>query len=205
MAENRNGLRALVNNPRVYELIQNLMGAKRNSKRFADNFIKAKPGDRLLDIGCGPGSLVQFLPDVEYVGYDPNPSYIAAAHATYGGKATFRLGIFDDQSVDDHAPFDIAVVSAVLHHLDDEQARDLFRLLRRALQSTGRVITLDNVYVDRQNPLARFIISQDVGQNVRTADGYAALAKDYFRFVKGTIIHQSFIPYTYWIMECHND
>ena len=38
------------------------------------------PGARLLDAGCGTGSLLDNLPpDVHYVGFDVNPAYLEAA------------------------------------------------------------------------------------------------------------------------------
>jgi len=37
-----------------------------------ENYIRPRDGDRILDIGCGPGDILEFLPSVEYLGFDVN-------------------------------------------------------------------------------------------------------------------------------------
>jgi len=205
MAEINSGVRRLLTIPQFYEFVQNLMGAKRNRSNFVRDVVKPYPGMRILDVGCGTGKLVEHLPEaVSYVGYEPNDSYVSRGQALYGLRADIRLGFFDEQAAASHAPFDLAIVSAVLHHLDDEQGSELFRLLRSALKANGQVITYDNVYVDGQNPVARWLISLDRGRNVRTPEGYEALARPYFSNVSGIVTHKAMIPYTYWTMRCSN-
>lgn len=96
--------------------------------------------------------------------------------------------------------FDIVIVGGVLHPMTYEDARTLFSTAARVLKPGGRVVSLDNIYVDNQNPIARFIISRDRGQNVRTPEGYRALATNVFDHVIGDVVKQSFPPYTFWIM-----
>ncbi|EUA32283.1 putative methyltransferase type 12 [Mycobacterium intracellulare] len=95
---------------------------------------------------------------------------------------------------------DIAIVSAVLHHMDDAQANELFGLLRQVLKPGGRVVTLDPVFTERQNPIARLIISLDRGRHVRSPASYEALARAAFTDVRGQVVVQAFPPYTRFFM-----
>jgi SAM-dependent methyltransferase len=201
MAEDNSGLKALLRLPWAYEAVQMVMGGRRGRRELAAA-LRARPGDRVLDIGCGTAILRSELGDVTYVGYEPNGDYVRAGQKMFGDRVSLHEGYFDAAAAGRHAPFDVALVSAVLHHMDDGEAAELFDLLRRCLKPDGRVVTLDNVYVDDQNPVARWLISKDRGRNVRSPEGYAALARPYFARVDGVVKHRAFIPYTHWIMEC---
>jgi len=166
---------------------------------FVDNHVRVKSGDRVLDIGCGPGEIVRYLPDVEYVGYEPNPDYVKRARINFPA-ALFHAKIFEESDIPKRNLFDVAIVSAVLHHLDDGEAEALLRMLKRAIKSGGRVVTTDPVYIDDQNPIARFLISLDRGLNVRRPEGYRSLTRGIFDTVVGEVIHRNWPPYTRWIM-----
>lgn len=199
-SEHTHHLYAALRNPRFYETVQRLLGADKLRRDFAQNFIRAQRGDRVLDIGCGPARLLAHLPDVEYIGWEPNATYVANARKSYGDRGTFHVGLFGPEEARSLAPVDIAIVSAVLHHMDDEQASELFALLRQVVKPGGRVVTLDNVFIERQNAVARLIISLDRGRHVRRPAGYEALARGAFTHVHGTVVAQAFPPYTYFFM-----
>lgn len=199
-SERKGGLYSGLRNPRVYESIQRLMGADALRRDFAQRFVCAQPGDRVLDIGCGPAQLRAYLPDVHYIGWEPNGAYVEQARNTYGDGGDFHVGLFGPVEANTLAPVDIAIVSAVLHHMDDAQANELFGLLRQVLKPGGRVVTLDPVFTERQNPIARLIISLDRGRHVRSPAGYEALARAAFTDVRGQVVVQAFPPYTRFFM-----
>ncbi len=91
-------------------------------------------------------------------------------------------------------------MSAVLHHMTDDEARRLFAALRMAVKPGGRIVTIDCAYAVRQNPFARLLISLDRGRHIRFPDAYVALAAPYFSAVTGETVHQAWPPYTFWIM-----
>jgi SAM-dependent methyltransferase len=203
MSQVTRGVRAVFSHPRVYDAFQDVMGATGIREELVREFFRPTPAMRVLDIGCGTGEIVRFLPrDVEYWGFDISAPYIEAAKARLGDRGHFECGLLGARRIDELPRFDLAIALGVLHHLEDGPAQELFTLARRALTPKGRVVTIDPCFVVGQNPIARFLISRDRGQNVRTADAYRMLATSAFGDIQGLIRHRTWIPYTHWVMEC---
>ena len=158
---------------------------------------------RILDLGCGPAEILTALPtDVEYVGYDMSPAYIAAARKKFGQRGTFHCRLLQETEVQTIGKFDLVMGLGVLHHLDDGSAEQFMRLARSALKPGGRMLTQDPCYAPGQNPIAKFLIDRDRGQNVRNAGQYHALASRVFENTRGAVSHRKWVPYTHWMMEC---
>jgi SAM-dependent methyltransferase len=202
MAQITSGIRAMLSSPRLYTAFQNLMGARKGWKRFVAEFVRPAAGCRILDIGCGPGDLLTYLPAVEYWGFDLSLGYIAYATEKFAGRGRFQCKILEKADLAALPKFDVVVASGLLHHMDDSQARDLFELAREALIPGGRLLTVDPVFEAGQNLLARYLIAKDRGQNVRSGAGYDALAASVFDQRKVSIRHKRWIPYTHCYMEC---
>jgi SAM-dependent methyltransferase len=202
MAEVTFGLRSILSLPFAYEFVQQMFGASSGRRMLVDRFIRPKPGDRVLDIGCGPAKLLGFMSDVRYVGYDPNSRYIEHARKTFGPRGLFVAGRFTVEETAKYEPFDVGLLIAVLHHLDDPEASSLLACLRTAIKPGGRLVTLDPVFVDNQSPVARKLIEWDRGKNVRRPGELCALVEPHFRTIEETIIHKRFPPYTMLVTEC---
>ena len=67
--------------PRVFAFVNQAMRGKEGILRYAREYVRAKDGDKALDIGCGPGNALEYLPDVDYCGFDLDPTYIKVAKA----------------------------------------------------------------------------------------------------------------------------
>ncbi len=203
MGQTTTGLRAVLSHPWIYNAFQNMMGARSVRRSFSETYIRSWPGCRLLDIGCGTASILEFLPEgIDYRGYDIDTDYIAAAREKFGKRGQFACRLLEEFEVRTMTPFDIVISIGLLHHLDDDAARNILHLAGIALNPGGRFVSLDPVFAAGQNPLARFIIRQDRGRNVRDGEGYSALARREFHLVTGAVHHRTWMPYTHWIMEC---
>lgn len=174
----RRGIWSPLANPIVYELFHHAIGARRWLQRFTDDVIEPRDGDCVLDIGCGPGALLQCLPaSIRYVGFDRNEAYIKWAEQTYGNRGTF---ICDDiANVASHAlpKADIAVAIGLLHHVDDSLAVNLLRTIAGLLTPTGRLVTVDPCFHPDQSSIQRFVASNDRGMHVRPFERYADLSR----------------------------
>lgn len=76
MARVETSLYRVLEVPWVYERVQMVFGADRDRTTFADKYVRAKLGDRVVEIGCGLGEIVRYLKDVDHTGYAPNPDYV---------------------------------------------------------------------------------------------------------------------------------
>lgn len=102
--------------------------------RFAD-FCGVEEGQRLLDVGCGPGAFTAVAADrlgaSAVVAVDPSPSFVAACRERHPG-VDVRQGVAEALPVED-AGFDRAVAQLVIHFVSDprQSAAEMRRAVRR--------------------------------------------------------------------------
>ena len=97
--------------------------------------------DRVLDAGCGSGTISQFLSlhAGEVIGVDSNPSAISYARSAYDApNLEFRLGQFEDLIAD--KPFDRIYCIEVIEHLYENQAADVLSLFHRVTNPSGQLL-----------------------------------------------------------------
>ena len=207
MAQKTTGLHAIFSHASIYNLAQRLVGAERARRRLVRDYFPNEGSYRMLDIGCGTAEILRHLPnDIDYVGFDASEAYIAEAKACFGSRGAFRAELVREATLAEIGEFDLVLAFGLLHHLDDDEAKTVFSLARQALRPGGVAITVDPVYTEDQSSLARWVISKDRGRSIRSADGYAALAKTEFSEVRATVRHDMLnIPYSHLILECHKD
>lgn len=202
MAQITDGVRAILSHPLIYTSFQFLMGPSSTRRNFVADFVKPLPGMKVLDIGCGPADILNFLPAVEYRGFDISDAYIKDAQKKFGDRGTFICKHLEANDLVLLPKFDVVFALGLIHHLDDADAIDVMRLALAALKPGGRLITIDPVLDTAQNPVARFLVRKDRGQNVRDRSGYEMLAREVFDSIRIEVRHQTWIPYTHCMMEC---
>jgi len=189
--------------PSLYLLTQGILGGKRARRKCIQEYGRIEPGMRVLDIGCGPGYVVNYLPKVSYFGFDISPQYVAYANRKYGKQGTFFPQPFDAEMAKKLAPVDLILMAGLLHHLNDAEAIALLELSKQAISRTGRLITLDPCHEPNQSPVAKFLMDRDRGESIRQADQYEALASQIFGHVDLHIREDLFFfPYTAAVMVC---
>ena len=106
-------------------------------------------GLRLLDIGCGTGTMAVLIarlhPEVSVVGLDPDPQALARAQRKASRE---NLAIQFDRGFSDELPytqasFDRVLSSLMYHHLPSSEKEKTLREVRRVLRPGGSFHLLD--------------------------------------------------------------
>ena len=106
-------IRSVLALPQAYQLFFNVIGAPERSRILVREYIRPKPGDRILEIGCGPGTIVPYLPATEYVGFDASPEYIALAQKRFP-RAKFVCERVSQYTLPHREYFDIVLALGIV-------------------------------------------------------------------------------------------
>lgn len=192
--------------PSVYSAFRRAIGTDRSWRVYLNEYVRPVTGEKVLDVGCGPADVLQYLPEVDYTGVDISAEYIESAKEKYGKGRRFLCADASSFSLDsEQGTFDLVLATGVIHHLNDAEVGRLFRFARMALRPGGRLVTFDGCYVSNQSTMARWVLSNDRGKFVRTRAEYEQLASAAFSKAEGHLRHDLLrIPYTHLIMCCRN-
>lgn len=195
--------RRLLGLPKLYNLHSWFAADDARKQKFVGRFLHPQSGERILDIGCGTAPLLQFMPDVEYVGFDLSADYIEQAKQMHGEKGQFFHHELTLEVAQGHKPFDLVMATGVVHHLDDAEAETLFKVAHAALKPGGRLVTCDGAFEKGQNPIAKLLLKLDRGEYIRGADAYNTIARRAFADVSVSVHHDlNAYPYTHCVMKC---
>lgn len=204
MSHRRTGLYTILESPAVYSLLQAILGAPAARQRFVSEFVVSDDLSSVLDVGCGPGSLLELLPErVQYTGYDPNLRYILAARRRYGDRGLFFCARAGQEPLSaNRGGVGLVVASALLHHLADDDADRLARFAHRTLPPGGSFVSIDCTLHEGQSPISRMLARLDRGREVRSPEAYRSLLEPYFEHVSGRIVTNMLrVPYSHFIMK----
>jgi ubiquinone/menaquinone biosynthesis C-methylase UbiE len=134
-----------------YDLVTNLMTfgqAPRLRKTTVDQAV-IKPGESVLDVGCGTGEVTLLAKtrakDGQVYGIDPAPEMIALARrkaARKGLDIDFRVGVIEALPFPDSS-LDVVTSSLMMHHLpNDLKVRGLAEIYR-VLKPGGHLLIAD--------------------------------------------------------------
>ncbi len=192
--------------PGVYSAFRRAIGTERSWRVYLNEYVRPATEEKVLDIGCGPADVLQYLPEVDYTGVDISAEYIESAKKKFGKGRRFLCADASSFSLNgEQGTFDLVLATGVIHHLTDDEAGRLFHFARLALRPGGRFVTFDGCYVPKQSSIARWVLSNDRGKFVRARVEYERLASAAFPKVEGYLRHDLLrIPYTHLIMRCRN-
>ncbi len=108
-----------------------------------------QPGERVIDVGCGTGSLAllageRVRPGGRVVGIDASPQMIqtASKKRKRGKPVEFRVAAIEQLPFEPDE-FDAAFSTLMLHHLPDDVKEAGLREVRRVLKPGGRLVIVD--------------------------------------------------------------
>ena len=161
---------ATIHRASQYDIHTSLMGlgVNHSNSRMIIEMAKIERGDKVLDVGCGSGSLT--LTAKSYVGepghvygIDAAPEMIEVARnkAKHRGlDAFFEVGLIEKLPYSE-AKFDVVISRLVMHHLPDDLKQKAFTEIYRVLKPGGRFFITD--FKPPTHPILARVVSALVG------------------------------------------
>ncbi|MDC0335299.1 class I SAM-dependent methyltransferase [Pseudodesulfovibrio sp.] len=169
--------------PAIYSLVQWLFGTTAGQRKLLA-YMDVSDGQTVLDVGCGTAIILEHLPDVHYHGYDSNEDYLSTARKKY----THRRAVFNNSLVSSTTlpeqlagKCDHVLALGLFHHLSDEDCKIVLDLAFAALKAGGRFVSIDPVFIDDQNCVAKMLVGADRGRHVRHENKLTELIQAHFR------------------------
>ncbi len=147
------------------------LGPKGPNSKMVIELANVKPGDRVLDVGCGTGSLTLTAqsyagPSGKVYGIDASPEMIEVAKkkaSRSGLEVVFEVGLIEELGFPD-ATFDLVISRLAIHHLPDDLKRRGFAEILRVLRPGGHLLIAD--FNPPTNPVLKHIMSVVVGPHM---------------------------------------
>jgi demethylmenaquinone methyltransferase/2-methoxy-6-polyprenyl-1,4-benzoquinol methylase/phosphoethanolamine N-methyltransferase len=128
------------------------------------NLARIQPGEKVLDVGCGTGTLAMEVARRvgrvgSFAGIDPSTEQIAWARSKavrHNVQVEFQIGVIEQLPFPDQS-FDAVLSTLMMHHLPAPLKRRGLAEIARVLKPGGRVIIADfKPKKERQGQAARF-------------------------------------------------
>jgi ubiquinone/menaquinone biosynthesis C-methylase UbiE len=127
-----------------------MLGRERAFRERLIDLARLTPGESVLDVGCGTGSLAiaaknRVGPTGKVYGIDASPEMIARADkkATKAGvEVVFKNAIVEALPFPD-AQLDVVLSTLMLHHLSRKAREQCVSEIRRVLKPGGRLLAVD--------------------------------------------------------------
>ena len=139
-------------------------GQGRQLRQRTAALARLRPGEQVLDVGCGTGTLALEVQRRvggagRVVGVDPSQEQIARARAKAARRHVpieFEVGVIERLAVPDQT-FDVVLSTLMMHHVPTDLKRRGLAEIARVLKPEGRLVIADFTRKqDRQGQAARF-------------------------------------------------
>ncbi|WP_292075438.1 class I SAM-dependent methyltransferase [Mesorhizobium sp.] len=155
----------LLHSAALYDTLAWLLtyGRERAFRERMLSFAKLKPGEAVLDVGCGTGTVALLAkkkvgPEGRVDGVDASPEMVARATAK-AGRARIQVGFstaIAQQLPFKDGEFDVVLSTLMFHHLPKKGREEFIREAFRVLKPDGRVLIVDFAKPPRQKSTFRF-------------------------------------------------
>ena len=133
----------------LYDRVINLLAYGKAFKRMALELSEIVDGEKVLDVGCGSGTLLidakARYPKSDFVGIDPDKKVLQLAERKLiqaGVRARLVQG-FAQELPFPSASFDLVISTLIFHHLSASVKREAAREIYRVLKERGRFLLAD--------------------------------------------------------------
>lgn len=180
--------------PKIYDLIQIL--ATGGFLKKVSGELKFMQNKSIMDIGCGTGTLVEYIQPKDYLGVDLNSDFIKLARKKYPEHDFKVLNIVTQKFPE--KKFNYIFIMNVLHHLTDMQIEKMFKKIKTAARFDEFVI----VESKPRNFIGRVLGKFDAGSNFREYDYLKEIVKKSFKIKSSKVIAAPIGTYEYLITRC---
>lgn len=136
--------------------------------------------ERVLDVGCGPGTNCRYFANCDYTGLDINPQYIDYARRTFGLNFLVQ-DVCTFQAPPDER-FDFVLINSLLHHLDQAATHGILEQVTKLLTPGGHVNIVDLV-IPNEAGIPRWLAANDRGDFPRGQDQWRDIFETHFQRV----------------------
>jgi len=145
-----------------------LRGRLRELRQRTADLARIHPGDKVLDVGCGTGTLAievqqRIGATGRVFGVDPGTRQIARARSKAARRnlpIEFQIGVIEHLDFPDQT-FDVVLNTLMMHHLPDDLKRQGLSEIARVLKPGGRFVIVDfERPKERQDRPARFGVGE---------------------------------------------
>ena len=192
--------------PQIYNFYQRLVGVYPYMRDFAQKYIHISVKDKkifkILDMGCGTGIIIPYLPkNIEYLGIDCSSKYIKYVQKNNPSKKFLCQSVC--KTIDNNDIYDLVLSKNVVSALSDEQLKKMLDVIIPHCDVNTKIIFSDMDYKSDASIVQRFFQSHERNRYIRSKEDYLKILYLYFNVDKIDEINGMYrIPYSKVVFEC---